>query len=74
MLGWTTKDEKTFLDGLGSYRETGYSYRTGDAPQSRTELLRRYIEIAPNRQRWGQIDPYVAVEHARHALAQQGES
>jgi len=60
--GWTTDNEKKFLDGLGTGK-----WKKGWGP-SRRELLRRYLESLEGRVRWGGVDKRAVEEYARSLL------
>jgi len=57
--GYTTENEKSFLDQLGNH---------GQYRRDPVELLRKYIKAGMARPDWGQMDKLVVLDHARALL------
>lgn len=61
MFGWSTVNEKEFLDGLGSH--------TDHPLLSRKELLISYIKYCTKRLYWGRVSRKESLFHAKKLLA-----
>lgn len=58
---WTTRDEKNFIDGLGTFM-------TALSTKGRAALLMKYIDALPLRSEWGAMDPDAVRAHAATRL------
>lgn len=73
-IEWTTEDEKKFINGIGypvGHRPTNIPLISPHKPSySRQELLGKYLLIAEERERWGEIDQEVIVKYVRSLITQ----
>lgn len=60
--GYSTADERQYLDGLGTWRVHPARSRT------RSAWLRAYIDAAALRKEWGSIDREEVLDYARGLL------
>lgn len=69
MMGWSTKDEKKFIDGIGQDRTALVANRPIDSPHvfnfGRKILLKKYLACCEKRVNWGKIDKATVIEYAR---------
>jgi hypothetical protein len=70
---WTTYDELCFLDGLGTWRETGMLAKNKSKPRATTRLalLRGYKAGLALRQTWGHLNDMEIRAHLETLLAQE---
>jgi hypothetical protein len=73
LVGWKTQDEIEFIDGLGTFRDSGMTTSAKEAillatPGRRKKLLEGYIQSLASRQVWGTIDKYVVLGYATEKL------
>lgn len=64
---WSMEDEITFLDGMGTWNDTGSQDRK-TSPMTRQQLLEGYIKALDLRVRWGHIDEAQIRAHAAALL------
>jgi len=70
---WTTADECSWLDRIGEtaakssprpkFSGTSMPYKT------KKQLLQSYVNNAKNRAEWGEINPFIAIQHAKDLIA-----
>lgn len=60
LLKFDQQKEINFIDGLGTF----------SSPQelTRKELLSLYIDSAKQRTHWDNVDPFLAIQHAKDRL------
>jgi hypothetical protein len=69
---WTTFDELCFLDGLGTWCETGMLAKNKSKPRvARLDLLRGYEAGLALRQTWGHLNDMEIRAHLETLLAQE---
>jgi hypothetical protein len=68
---WTTQDELTFIDALGTHVEVDRRGPRESAPALArlVELLQGYLEGCQLRQRWEGMSSDVVIRHAEERLA-----
>lgn len=57
--GWSTEDEKLFVDAIGSHSQEN---------EEKITLLRNYVKACAARVDWGRLDRVVITRHARAKL------
>jgi hypothetical protein len=58
---WTTANELTFLQKLGTFREVN---------TPRKVLLRGYLKATENRHHWGEVNPVTVLKYVRAELGE----
>jgi len=66
-MGWSTADEKEFIDGLGTHRVQFTAYDKA----YRLRLLGSYIQAIPFRFNWVKMDKQYITAYAKRQLAQE---
>jgi hypothetical protein len=66
MQEWYTRDEKKFLEGIGTYNSNNSRIKF----TTKEKLLEGYIEGCQKRVDWGDIDKVEIIEFAKVQLAE----
>lgn len=70
---WTTADECSWLNRIGetAARSSPRPHFNGASMPHMTkkQLLQSYVDNAKNRAEWGEINPFIAIQHAKDLIA-----